>query len=200
MNQFYLIGIDNTKSEVNILKSDEITKINPKQRWKNTIGKFKHALTVKEEDIIDLVRVRISGEDNDLYLLEISQAKRFQDEKEYQMLHMTAGQLKEHQLFYDKTKEVLLDNSSNSATIIGKESKNTKDLQAFVLGKDKSLYIATHIGKYNETCPSLTHASFLGGRPAEMAGMISINNGKIILITNDSGHYIPDQLDMYRGI
>ncbi|XVN43117.1 MAG: hypothetical protein RCG15_02170 [Candidatus Rickettsia vulgarisii] len=67
------------------------------------------------------------------------------------------------------------------------------------MAKDGSLYIGTHTGQYDSETLTLTHASFL--RPAEMAGMISINDkGKIELITDNSGHYAPEDLGMYRGI
>lgn len=70
------------------------------------------------------------------------------------------------------------------------------------MSKDGCLeYIGTHTGLYDSTTENFSHASFLSGRPAEMAGMITINyTGKIDLITDNSGHYAPEAMDMYRGI
>lgn len=70
-----------------------------------------------------------------------------------------------------------------------------------MLSKEGELYIAEHSEQFSKTsAPTLTHASFLVGRPVEMAGMIKIDDGKITEITDNSGHYVPEPLDMYRGI
>ncbi|WP_250310736.1 ankyrin repeat domain-containing protein [Rickettsia endosymbiont of Oedothorax gibbosus] len=183
-------------------------KTNPKQRWKDAIGKFKRAIIPEEHDhngLVDCVRVRVSGtiqqDSIKPYLEEIAQAKQTLGGNEYPILRMNKTELKNHQLFYDTQSNSLVDNSNQTATTLGKESKHTKNIQAFVMAKDGSLYIGTHKGQYSPIEPTLTHASFLGGRPAELAGMISINeNGKIDMISSDSGHYAPEPLDMYRGI
>ncbi|WP_425360205.1 MULTISPECIES: ankyrin repeat domain-containing protein [unclassified Candidatus Tisiphia] len=181
---------------------------NPKQRWKDAIGKFKQAIIPEGHDhdgLVDCVRVRVSGtiqQDSIMpYLEEIAQAKQTLDGNEYPILRMNKTELRNHQLFYDTQSNSLVDNSNQTATTLGKESKNTKNIQAFVMAKDGSLYIGNHKGQYSPIEPTLTHASFLGGRPAELAGTISINeNGKIDMISSDSGHYAPEPLDMYRGI
>ncbi|XVN42386.1 MAG: hypothetical protein RCG15_07155 [Candidatus Rickettsia vulgarisii] len=113
---------------------------------------------------------------------------------------MGPEELKQHQLFYEPSSASIKDHNNNTATTVGKESKHTQNIQAFVLAKDGSLYIGTHAGQYDLTKP-LTHASFLGGRPVELAGMISITKeGKIDMLSDNSGHYAPDILDMYRGV
>ncbi|MGX6960090.1 MAG: hypothetical protein ACIPMY_02360 [Rickettsia endosymbiont of Pentastiridius leporinus] len=117
------------------------------------------------------------------------------------MLRMKPEELKTCQLSYDKSRQTLLDHTGKLASTIGKESKGKKNLQAFVMSKEGEIYIASHSGRYEMDKKTLTHASFLEGRPAEMAGMISINdNGKISHISDNSGHYQPDKIDMYRGI
>ncbi|WP_375319249.1 hypothetical protein [Candidatus Tisiphia endosymbiont of Oplodontha viridula] len=184
------------------------TKIEPKQRWKDAIGKFKRAIISEQyghDELVDCVRVRISGtiEQDKIkpYLEEITQAKQTLNGYEYPILRMSETELKSHQLFYDKQSNSLVDSNNQIATTFGKESKHTKNIQAFVMAKDGSFYIGTHKGQYNPIEPTLTHASFLGGRPAELAGMVSINeDGKIDMISSDSGHYAPESLDMYRGI
>lgn len=170
-----------------------------KERWKASINKFKHALG----DSVDSVRVRISVDSD--YLQEIAKGKvsaeLFKQTYDFPMLRMSPNQLIEHQIIYDKSKDRLIDYNNELASTVGKVSKGEENLQAFVMSKDGNLYIGTHEGQPIDTDnPSLSHASFLKGKPAEMAGMLSINEGKIELITNDSGHYAPEPLDMYRGI
>ncbi|WP_341751945.1 hypothetical protein [Candidatus Tisiphia endosymbiont of Piscicola geometra] len=192
--------------------ADNFVKVDSKQRWKDAVSKFKRAVVLEQndlgklsEDLIDSVRVRVVGsiesDKTTPYLEEIARAKQTINGYEYPILRMGADELKNHQLFYDKTFRVLIDNNNKTATTVGKESKHTKDIQAFILAKDGSLYIGNHKGHYDLMHPTLTHASFLGGRPVEMAGMISINaNGKIDMLSSDSGHYAPEALDTYRGI
>lgn len=175
--------------------------ITPKQRWQNAIDKFKHTLVSKEFSIgevfisrIDSVRVRLSNPD---YLSEIAQGVV----GENIMLCMDEKQLAKHQLFYDPLNGALKDYNGTLATTANKSSKGYDDAQAFIMSKEGFLYIGTHSGVWNSNDKNLSHASFLAGRPAEMAGILRINEqGKISFISADSGHYIPDEYDMYRGI
>lgn len=171
----------------------------PTNRWQKAVSKFSSSRSTNNGSLIDCVKVRIKEYDG--YLQEISQGKQIHNNIEYPMLRMTSEQLQEHQVIYDQSTEGLLNYNKSCATTFGAKSKGVKNLQAFVMSKEGALYIATHTGALNRNQNTLSHASFLGGRPAEMAGMISINKqGKISLITNDSGHYGPEALDMYRGI
>ncbi|WP_425363004.1 hypothetical protein [Candidatus Tisiphia endosymbiont of Hybos culiciformis] len=168
------------------------TKTDPKQRWKDAIGKFKRAIIPEQyshDELVDCVRVRVSGtieRDKIMpYLEEIAQAKQTLNGYEYPILRMNETELKNHQLFYDKQSNSLVDSNNQTATTFGKESKYTKDIQAFVMAKDGSLYIGTHKGQYDLIELTLTHASFLGGRPAELAGMVIALNIWIQISYND---------------
>ena len=161
------------------------------------VDKIRRALPKTADEHIDTVRVGIHRDSD--YLQEIATGKQNDGDAEYQMLAMTPKELEECKLHYRNEK--LYSANGDVVTTQGRTSKNKKDVQAFVMSKDGDLYIATHKGEFNKSGATFTHASFLGGRPAEMAGMIQINrDGKIITISADSGHYTPEPLDMYRGI
>jgi hypothetical protein len=152
-------------------------------------------------EMVDSVRVKIAS--NIAYLQEISTGKIICTDSEYKMLRMNKKELENCQIINKSGKLVYKNNLDKIASTIGLTSKEQENSQAFVMGKDGALYMATHIGKFipNVLNPNLSHASFLGGRPAELAGLMSINEeGKIVQIVNNSGHYLPESLDMYRGI
>lgn len=185
--------------------SDE-SKNRARDNWNKLINKFKRAVIPEQyesgkltEALADSVQVKITQQEN--YLTEIGQGKHIHGSREFDMLRMSPEELKTHQLSYDKSRQALLDHTGKPASTIGKESKGEKNLQAFVMSKEGEIYIASHSGRYETDKQTLSHASFLEGRPAEMTGMISINdNGKINRISDNSGHYQPDEIDMYRGI
>jgi ankyrin repeat protein len=182
------------------------------QKLRNIINKkVMPAIRTPKGEFVDCVRVRIASEQED-YLREAAIGKRMQADREYQMLQMDEQRLKECKLTAENGKLLYVTNkmiaSTKDKVSKGKVDKQKniylmeKGLQAFVMDKDGALYIATHKGDINED-PSLnmSHASFLSSKPAELAGMISINDeGKIIKINDHSGHYRPEPLDVYRGI
>ncbi|MCT4635158.1 MAG: ankyrin repeat domain-containing protein [Rickettsiales bacterium] len=174
----------------------------PKKKWRDIVkSKVMPAIKPQKGDLVDCVRVRISS--STAYLQEVATGKRTHFGDEYKMLKMDKKTLEDHQLLYESGSLVYRKDQNKKASTEGLVSKGEKNLQAFVMGKDGGLYIATHTGRFSPdpSKATLTHASFLSGVPAELAGMISINKqGKIIKITNNSGHYAPDELDMYRGI
>lgn len=173
-----------------------------KKKWRDIVkSKVMPAVKPEKGDFVDCVRVRISSSTD--YLQEIATGKRMNYGTEYKMLQMDKKTLEEHQLLYQSGSLVYRKDQAKKASTEGLTSKGEKNLQAFVMGKDGGLYIATHAGRFSPdpSKATLTHASFLSGVPAELAGMISINGqGKITQISNNSGHYAPDELDMYRGI
>jgi hypothetical protein len=177
--------------------------ISKKNRLRDIIrSKIMPAIRAPRGSLVDCVRVRIESEDED-YLREAAIGRRMQNNSEYKMLQMSKEQLENCQLKFEEGRLVYKNNPNEIASTKNKESKGIKDLQAFVFDKDGSLYIATHTGLLSKNIedPTLTHASFLRSRPAELTGMLSINEkGKITKISNNSGHYKPEILDMYRGI
>lgn len=75
------------------------------------------------------------------------------------------------------------------------------NVQAFVMGEDGTIYMGTHKNQYLPNTKNLVHGSFLSGKPAEAVGVIGINDrGKIDYLRNNSGHYQPEALDMYRAV
>jgi len=170
-----------------------------KENWdkiRSSVAKIRHALIPDQKLRVDSVRVHL---ENDLYLQEITSGKQIVCDVEYQMLFMTPEELEKCKLHYDNG--ALKNAKGEVADTAGMQSKMMDDGQAFVMSKDGDLYVGTHTGELNRSRKNLSHASFLGGRPAEMAGMIGINDkGKIVEIRDISGHYRPEALDMYRGI
>lgn len=82
----------------------------------------------------------------------------------------------------------------------GKKSKGEQGVLAFVMSTDGEVYMAEYTQHYSLRSKSISHGSFLDGMPVIMAGLIAISGGKVIKISNNSGHYQPDELDMYRGV
>ena len=64
----------------------------------------------------------------------------------------------------------------------------------YVLGPDKKVYT----GEYNRG--TFNHSSFLSGSPVMGAGELVVKDGKIVEITDKSGHYEPDDSANLRGL
>ena len=56
---------------------------------------------------------------------------------------------------------------------------------AYVWTEQKELFIAQHMGQ------QFHHSSFVSGRRVRCAGMIAIENGRVVALSNNSGHYKP---------
>ena len=175
-NKVYLVG--DAGRNINTPFRDPKTRA--RDNWNRLIDKFKHALIPEKHElgklndaIVDSVRVKVVQQDR--YLQEIAQGKHKVNLEEFNMLKMSAEERKTCQLSYNNSAQTLLDARGKVATTTGKESKGMKNVQAFVMGKDGAIYIAPHKGVYeaDKTIPNLTHASFLGGIPAETAGIIA---------------------------
>ena len=167
-----------------------------REKWKRAIKKIRQTIHSNEASPIDTVRLALSSDDR--YLQELGQDKQIFNQKSYPISKLTQNQLREHELNYKDCK--LYTNNGFTADTINMQSKHLLGVQAFVMSKDGSLYIGTHPGTYNAHGTTLTHGSFLNDAPAEMSGLVKIINGKIIWISNNSGHYQPEGIDMYRGI
>jgi len=89
---------------------------------------------------------------------------------------------------------------SEVASTIGKKSKKHDDVQAFILSQNGNLYIDTHTGVLSQGATNLNHGTLSGGMPVIIAGLIKIDDGKIEMLSNNSGHYQGDELNMYRAI
>lgn len=179
-----------------------------KDKFREARYKLMKAIKTGDANPVDCVKVRVAKLDK--YLQEVATNKVHMDslQQELNILKMNNKELESYKLIcyegtlfhYDPSNP---NNSKKIASTLGIKSKGIENTQAFVLAKDGSLYTATHLNMQPDlkTGIVLTHGSFLGGRPVELAGMISINEeGKIDKINNHSGHYMPDKLDLYRGI
>lgn len=99
---------------------------------------------------------------------------------------------------------MLFDNKGKVVDTSSDKSKGKEGMKAFVLGKDEDLYTFTHGAeegrKRDNKAVSTLHGTVLDERPVAMAGMMEIKSGKITKITYNSGHYRPNELDMYRCV
>jgi len=173
-----------------------------KEKVRLGVKKMSRALPKNTLEAVDSVRVRIQEVEE--YLQEIATGKQIHHGAEFRMLRASRGDLDlHHRIKYDAKDKNLKSYSQKDHVVDTSRgiSKGAQGFQAFVMStKEGILYIGTHAGELSLDDYTLTHASFLGGKPAEMAGMIKIEHGKITSITDESGHYIPEALDMYRGI
>ena len=73
-------------------------------------------------------------------------------------------------------------------------STTTKDTKSgiFVISEDKKLYVSHQHDIYK-----FRHSSFLSGDKILAAGEIIIHEGKIIVMNNNSGHYLPASDSVY---
>ncbi|MGR3952153.1 MAG: hypothetical protein QRY74_04580 [Chlamydia sp.] len=66
----------------------------------------------------------------------------------------------------------------------------------FVVDLHGTLYLWKKFDSRSFTSLSFNHASFFSGKPVASAGKMTIRNGKILLLTDHSGHYRPKRKDM----
>ncbi len=176
------------------MKGDTQTQENSRGRvqrlWETVRRNFRKAIHAEGHSIVDTIRVNI---DEDAYLQEVSQ-DQLADKKIFKVVE---SDIEKYELTYQDGK--LKQYDGRFADTRGKSSKGAADALAFIMSKDGRLYAEKH-GKIDGSDSYFFHGSFLDDSPAEMAGLISINDGKITKISGNSGHYTPDDLDLYRGI
>jgi len=73
-----------------------------------------------------------------------------------------------------------------------KTSTMGKGWAIFVISPDNTLYANSH------KTDSFHHSSFLSGAAVQSAGEIAIDNGKVVALTNKSGHYLPNSGSFVR--
>lgn len=66
----------------------------------------------------------------------------------------------------------------------------------FVIALDGTWYAKS--GKFFDK--KFHHSSFLSGAPVMLAGTMRVNDGKLIYISNNSGHYAPKIADLLNGV
>ena len=107
--------------------------------------------------------------------------------------------------YWKKTGEALHTKEMQSLNTIGKGG----GVAIFVMTSDGKVYVADHRAEYvqglkeggteeggNKTEKELQwifhHSSFLGGKPVAAAGELEFNQGRLVSVTDGSGHYQPD--------
>jgi hypothetical protein len=173
-----------------------------KPSLQRAVGKIKHAL-VPENGIAIVDAARVRREDG--YMQEVATGIHEAKGGKATVLRMNDAQRLECELTYKEGQ--LVDHTGKIGDTTGKESKGYTNMLAFALDQTRPvarLFVAEHsrwTSTYKDTGMVLSHASFTAGKPVEMSGMMSVNaEGKITSINTSSGHYIPDELDIYRGI
>lgn len=166
-------------------------------KLRKAFGKIKHALPKTQEESLNSAKVALYEEN---YRNEISRQIHIHGLKSIKMKLMSEEERDEAMLRFDDAAGILVDKNELPASTMGITSKDVCDALAFVMDKSGNIYVTQHTGRYSKNGPSTTHASILGGKPVEMAGLIKINNGQIEWISDHSGHYRPDKFDMFRGV
>lgn len=80
-------------------------------------------------------------------------------------------------------------------TSAGKSVHSTDPRAIFVMDQQGNLFASNHqaVGHFH-------HSSFLGGHPVGAAGELGVKDGKVQLISNNSGHYQPSKTATYDFI
>lgn len=99
---------------------------------------------------------------------------------------------KQHQITFDKD-AVIRTADGNVANTMGFKGKKPQ-YAAYVMDEDGNFFICEH--KKNK----IQHTSFLAGKRVVCAGMIQIDNGKIVDINNRSGHYKSQLKNLYEAV
>jgi hypothetical protein len=169
------------------------------ENWNKTKNILRKSIHSEGFSPVDTVRVRIA--EHDEYLQELSQNKQLRkiDDayQEFKIIKFTPEQLLDRKLIYDNN---FLKLNGNIADTSNQTSKDKIGVQMFVMSKEGNIYIENHQNFLFIDNENINHGSLLDDKPVEMAGLIGITNGKITYISNESGHYKPQDLDIYRGI
>jgi hypothetical protein len=72
------------------------------------------------------------------------------------------------------------------------EQQNLNGIAMYVMDPEGNFYASPQIGS------RFHHSSFLAGGPVAGAGEITVKDGKLLRISNSSGHYLPDVLNMIQ--
>ncbi len=163
------------------------------EKWNKATKIISKAIHLDGFNLVDAVRVGIAENEN--YLVQLAQNY----DGNIPILKLNKEQRKKYELQYKNHNLYLNDKIADSR---GKKSKSFANTLAFIMSKSGQLYVGEHLnGRIDpKTKKILFHSSFIEDEPAEMAGMIRIKNGKITMLSNNSAHYTPKALHMYRGI
>jgi hypothetical protein len=96
--------------------------------------------------------------------------------------------------WYEKSAKpkLVLANSSH-AVPEGKHfyPETESDFGGFVMGMSREIYMNQHVTRGSGQHASFYHSSYFAGKGVLCAGTIKITNGRVVAISNGSGHYAP---------
>lgn len=142
--------------------------------WRRTYN----SKTERYNDLPDFFKWLDKGKDT--IGVEKGRIEYFSDEKR-----------KQHQITFDKDGVIRTADGNVASTMSFKGKK--PQYAAYVVDEDGNFFICEH--KKNK----IQHTSFLAGKRVLCAGMIQIDDGKIVDINNRSGHYKSQQRNLYEA-
>jgi hypothetical protein len=80
----------------------------------------------------------------------------------------------------------------SKGTISGKKISGTGEF-IFVIGPDSKIYAGSKARAGEGKAGAFNHSSFFSGGAVKSAGTITVQGGRIVRVTNVSGHYAPDE-------
>lgn len=114
--------------------------------------------------------------------------------------YLTPEELERHRvnvkdgIFYDY-KEIPLDTCSMLLKN-GQKWWENLGMAVFVVDLGGNMYVSRRFNESDETTMTslrFQHSSFLSGQPVACAGKVKFENGRLVFINNDSGHYEPQK-------
>jgi len=99
---------------------------------------------------------------------------------------MTPEVLEKHRLFVDAKGELRSAHDGSLFDTTRARTHFSGGRAIFVMDGDGNLYASL-----NQQVGHTHHSSFLGGRPVVGAGEIEVHQGKMVAMTDQSGHYQP---------
>ncbi|MGV3344835.1 hypothetical protein ACGVWS_03500 [Enterobacteriaceae bacterium LUAb1] len=150
---------------------------NPFEIWKETTGNLSYAEWLDERYIPDMLE---TNRGKQLILRFFSNVQYLdEDQRKEKKLHIENG------IFYNSLGERF----------------HTGAMKTNVAGHGWAIYVRStrnEIYAYSQQQHEFHHSSFLSGAPVYSAGELAVNNGKLIGITNKSGHYKPEFSHFYN--
>lgn len=126
---------------------------------------------------------------------EDKRAKYFSDaEREIYRIFFKAGRAYQFQWWGSKSYSEVICDSVHAYTLVRRRGSETgAGFGGFVMTVERTLYMAPHSVGQNFQNNGIFHSSYTSGSSVMMAGTMLIQQGKILAIRPDSGHYQPTE-------
>jgi hypothetical protein len=160
-------------------------------------------LGLRGDELVQLAKthygVELTGDDEkDFYAMKkVLKASKSDFAEQMNLVYMNAEQRAESQLVFTDSpgKGLVLKNDEPYTTLFTKEGGkriegDVGDEMYAIDPIDGNIYSA-HENKYKTDHNIFHHSSFLAGRKALCAGLIKVKDGRLLEITDESGHYKP---------